>query len=134
MNTRLTTTAGCLFYDGECAFCLRWVRRLGFIVRQGGFEMLPLQSPAALAALGLREGEVPPEMKLRLADGRVLGGVDAGIALLEAAGWCAPVGWLLRLPGVNALARRAYRHIAANRHCNSSHCAVTRTTGTEDTP
>ena len=115
---------GRLYYDGACPFCLRWAGRLGFIARQGGFEVLTLQSAEARHDLGLVEGELPAEMKLRLADGRVLGGLDACIALAEAAGWCAPLGWLLRVPGVNGLAWRAYRWIAANRYCLGGACIV----------
>lgn len=115
---------GWLFYDGACPFCLRWVGRLGFIARQGGFELVPFQSEIARRELGLAEGELSTEMKLRLADGRLLGGVDAYIALAEAAGWTAPLGWLVRTPGVNALAWRAYRWIAANRYCLGDRCAL----------
>ena len=124
MRPAPTTSAGCLYYDGACSFCERWVKRLGFIARQGDFEWMPFQSEAARRNLCLTEDEVPPEMKLRLADGRLLGGVDACIALAEAAGWTAPLGWLMRLPGVNALAWRAYRWVAANRYCISGQCAV----------
>ena len=116
--------AGRMFYDGACPFCLRWVKRCGFIARQGGFELLTLQSAEARRDLGLTAGELPPEMKLRLANGRVLGGVDAVIALAEAGDWTAPVGWLLRLPGVNALACRGYRWIAANRYCLDGRCVL----------
>ena len=116
--------AGWLYYDGACPFCLRWVGRLGFIARQGGFESVPLQSEAARRDLGLADGELPPEMKLRLADGRLVGGVDAYIVLAEAAGWTAPLGWLARVPGFNQLAWRGYRWIAANRYCLGAHCQL----------
>ncbi|MSU27811.1 MAG: DUF393 domain-containing protein [Pedosphaera sp.] len=124
MRPAPTTGAGSLYYDGACPFCRRWVGRFGFIARQGGFELVPFQSEAARRDLGLAENELPAEMKLHLADGRILGGVDAFIALAEAADWCAPLGWLLRLPGVNALAWRAYRWIAANRYCLGGQCVV----------
>ncbi|MFM8468584.1 MAG: thiol-disulfide oxidoreductase DCC family protein, partial [Limisphaerales bacterium] len=86
--------AGWLYWDANCPFCTKWVGRFAFIARQGGFELVPLQSDATCRDLGLREGELPSEMKLRLADGRLLGGVDAYIELAEAAGWTAPLGWL----------------------------------------
>ena len=116
--------AGWLYYDGACPFCLRWLGRLGFIARQGGFGLVPLQSEVARRDLGLAEGELPPEMKLRLADGRVLGGVDACIVLAEAAGWTAPLGWLARVPGFNQLAWRGYQWIAANRYCLAGQCKL----------
>jgi len=116
--------AGRLYYDGACPFCRRWVGRLAFIAKQGGFELLPLQTETARRDLGLAAGVLPHEMKLRLADGRVLGGVDAIIVLAEAAGWTAPLGWLLRGPGVNPLAWRVYRRIAANRYCLGGACVV----------
>lgn len=116
--------AGWLYYDGACPFCLRWVGRLAFIARHGGFELIPLQSEAARRDLGLAEGELPIEMKLRLADGQLLGGVDAYIVLAEAAGWTAPLGWLAQVPGLNQLAWRVYRWIAANRYCLGAHCQL----------
>lgn len=116
--------AGWLYYDGTCSICQRWVKRLGFIVRHGGFETMPFQTEAARRDLGFVESELPHEMKLRLADGRLLGGVDACIAIAEAAIWAAPLGWLMRLPGINALARGIYRRIAASRYCLGGQCAV----------
>lgn len=116
--------AGHLYWDADCPFCIRWVGRLAFVARQGGFALVPLQSEEARRDLGLREGELPAEMKLRLADGRLLGGLDAFIAMAEAAGWTAPLGWFLRVPGVNALAWRGYRWVARNRHCLGGSCAL----------
>ncbi len=121
--------AGRLYWDADCPFCIKWVGRFAFIARQGGFVLVPLQTEESRRDLGLREGELPSEMKLRLADGRLLGGVDAYIALAEAAGWTAPLGWLARLPGFNALAWRAYRWVAANRHCLAGQCTPPTTKG-----
>jgi predicted DCC family thiol-disulfide oxidoreductase YuxK len=115
-------SAGVLYYDGACPLCLRWVKWFGFIVRQGGFDLVAFQSDQARRDLGLLEGESLHEMKLRLTAGPLLGGVDACAALAEAAGWCAPVGWLLRAPVVNGLAWRVYRRIAANRYCMAGQC------------
>ncbi len=116
--------AGRLYWDADCPLCIRWVGRLAFVARQGGFALVPLQSEEARRDLNLREGELPAEMKLRLADGRLLGGLDAFIAMAEAAGWAAPLGWFLRAPGVNALAWRTYRRIAANRYCTAKQCKI----------
>ncbi len=124
MQPAPTACTGWLYYDGACPFCLRWLGRLGFIARQGGFEVVQPQSEAARRDLGLSEGELPAEMKLRLADGRLLGGVDAYIVLAEAAGWTAPLGWLARVPGFNQLAWRGYRWIAANRYCLGASCQL----------
>ena len=124
MRPVLSGSAGRLFYDGACPFCQRWVKRCGFVARQGGFALLTLQSDEARRDLGLAAGELPLVMKLRLANGRVLGGVDAVIVLAEAGDWTAPLGWLLRLPGLNALAWRGYRWIAANRYCFGGRCVI----------
>ncbi|MEY4198284.1 MAG: DCC1-like thiol-disulfide oxidoreductase, partial [Verrucomicrobiota bacterium] len=69
--------AGWLYYDGACPFCLRWVGRLGFIARQGGFESVPLQSEAARRDLGLADGELPPEMNFA----SLMGGCSAAWTL-----------------------------------------------------
>ncbi len=65
------------------------------------------------------------EIKLRLADGRLLGVVDTCIATAEAAISSMPLGWLIRLVGINALARSTHRRIAASRYCLGDRCAVT---------
>ncbi len=127
MNTvppKANPVAGRLYYDGACSFCDRWVKRLGFIARQGGFETMPFQTENARRDLNLAEGELPNEMKLRLADGVVVGGVDALIAMAQAVWWIAPLGWLMRLPGLNAITWWCYRWIAANRYCFSGKCRV----------
>ncbi len=71
---------------------------------QGG---LPTHGPAYAT--------IPDEMKLLLADGRIIGGADAVAALACAVWYLTPAGWLMRLPGLRQLAAAAYRWVAANR-------------------
>jgi predicted DCC family thiol-disulfide oxidoreductase YuxK len=120
----MTDTTPTLFYDATCGLCSAGERRLGRIVERRGFRIVPLQEPWAADLLGLAPGEVPDEMKLRTADGRVLGGVDAFVHVSRFVWWAWPVYALARVPGVRPLLRRAYARLARNRHRISGACAL----------
>ena len=61
-------------------------------------------------------GDMPGEMKLLMADGRVLGGAAAIAAMARAVWYFAPAGWFMALPGIRFLVDRAYKWVAQNRH------------------
>ncbi len=116
--------AGLVFYDAFCPLCLNLLARVGAIFRRRGFEFVPLQEPWVADALAMTEAEIRREMKLRLADGLIVGGIDAWRELARAVWWLWPVGVLLGVPGVGRLARAAYRWLAGNRHCLSGICGL----------
>lgn len=109
------TVRGWIYYDAQCRWCTRWVRRMGPIWVRRGFQFEPLQSERARAVLGLTGPALVEELKVRLADGRTYGGADAVACLCRAVGWLRPCGWLLRLPGIRSLARWMYRQVACRR-------------------
>jgi predicted DCC family thiol-disulfide oxidoreductase YuxK len=117
---------GYVFYDGGCGLCTAGARRWEAWLRKKGFELVDMQSEAGRERLGLKQGEVPGEMKLRMGDGRMVGGVDAVFAILETSGW----GWFLakvgRWPGVHAVAAMVYRWVARRRHGISAACGLRR--------
>jgi predicted DCC family thiol-disulfide oxidoreductase YuxK len=115
---------GRVFYDATCPLCRQSLERLGPIFRRRGFAFVTLQESWVAADLGLTAIELRREMKLQLADGRVVGGVDAWIELGRAVWWLAPGAALLKLPGIGALARAGYRWLARNRHCLSGICGL----------
>lgn len=117
------TIQGWVFIDASCPLCTAAVRRWGAVWERRGFQFVALQADWARARLGPRPGELPAEMKLLLADGRLLGGWDAVIHLGRAVWWLWPVATAAGLPGINALGWRAYRWLAANRHCLGGACA-----------
>ena len=86
MNVNLLTSnlRGQVFYDADCGLCSRGVTRWGGLFERRGFHWLPLQTPGVAARLGASDADLRAEMKLQLASGRVLGGVDAWKVLFRA--------------------------------------------------
>ena len=114
--------AGWIFFDGNCEFCTRLVRRWQQTLERRGFGFARLQDPRVQALLALPEGELLLEMKVITAPGRLFGGADAVIYLAGTIWWMRPLAWLARLPGVRSLLDAGYRFVAARRSCTNSEC------------
>ena len=111
-----------VFYDGDCALCVRLRNRWGRLLTTRGFEFVPYQN-------GIAEAPFPAEdfgreMKLRMSDGRWFGGVDAYIQFFRAIVWLRPLAFLLRFATPRRMAERIYRRIAETRHCANGHCSL----------
>lgn len=115
---------GEVFYDAHCPFCVWLLMRFGHTFRRRGFLFLPLDTPGVAENLGISPVELNRTMHLRLADGRVVTGVDAWRELFRAVTWLRPLAALLGVPGTYALACAAYRWLAANRHCLGGNCRM----------
>jgi hypothetical protein len=91
VNTEMTDNnakqpaAGWVCYDGECAFCLGWVRVTEKVLRQRGFGFIPLQTPWVRARLNATEVELMAQGRLMLPDGRILGGAETAVFLVALA-------------------------------------------------
>ncbi len=120
MNTETTDNnggegfVGWVGYDRDCGFCCNLVRRWHGVFEKRGFTFVPLQNHWLAGRLGVTE--MPDEMKLLMADGRVLGGAAAIAAMARAVWYFAPAGWFMGLPGIRFLVDRAYKWVARNRH------------------
>lgn len=128
MNTEITdnnasTPAGWVFFDAECRFCVRGVKRWSPLFSRRGYIWQPLQTPGAAQRLGVGETELRAEMKLLTADAKTLGGVDAWACLFRSVWWLWPVGALLALPGMREAGALVYRWIARHRHCLGGSCS-----------
>lgn len=115
---------GWVFYDAECRFCVAGMQRWGGLFARRGFEWLPLQTPGAAERLGVTDEQLLAEMWLQLADGRVFSGVNSWSVLFRSVWWLWPLGVLLAVPGLNAIAAWVYRWIARNRHCLGGTCKI----------
>ena len=115
---------GEVFYDGECPFCVRGIRRFEAMLRRHRFGVVPLQSPGAASALAVAPEHLLDEMRLRLRDGRVFGGADALMEVARRIWWAWPLWAVSRLPGARPLLRTAYRSVARNRGCMGNTCAI----------
>jgi predicted DCC family thiol-disulfide oxidoreductase YuxK len=125
-NQTTTTPRGEVFYDAGCGMCSRGATRWGGVFARRGFHWLPLQTPGTPERTGASEVELRGEMKLRFADGRVVGGATAWAVLFRAVWWLWPLGVLMGLPGLNTLSAAAYRWIARNRYGISGACGLRR--------
>ena len=107
-----------LVFDGDCGFC---TTSAGFLERRvarrpATYAVSPWQL-TDLGALGLTEAQCAAAVQFVAADGRTYAGALAIAEALRALRlpW-RPVGWVLQLPGIRALAEVAYRWVAAHRY------------------
>jgi predicted DCC family thiol-disulfide oxidoreductase YuxK len=115
---------GTIFYDATCGLCSTALTRFGRAAQRAGFSQTPLQDESAQRTLGLQDGELPAEMKVQLANGTVLGGVDALLAVSRHIWWAWPAWAISRVPGVTWLLRFPYRLVARNRYRISQVCKL----------
>lgn len=115
---------GWVGYDASCPVCTTWARRWAPILEPRGYRFLPMQSAAMAVRLGLSAGRLPGEIQLALHDGRVLGGVSALLFLASEVWWMRPWAALGRCGWFRGWLDRAYRWVAANRHCLGDACRV----------
>lgn len=114
-----------LIYDGDCAFCRRWVERIRRWDPGHGIDTVPFQDTARVASFRIPQTDLHAAMHLVLPDGRVFAGAEAApeiLRLLPGKHWLA---WGFRVPGVLWIATRVYRWIAKRRHrlsCGSGVC------------
>ena len=103
-----------LIYDGDCAFCERCsqvVRR-----RLPGVAVIAWQH-AELAEIGLTPEAAAAAVQFVDTSGRTAAGhLAIAELLIQGGGAMRWAGRFLRLPGVRAIARRAYAFVAAHRH------------------
>jgi predicted DCC family thiol-disulfide oxidoreductase YuxK len=131
VNTEITKPTDCqavrgwIFFDAECRFCVAGRRRWGRVFERRGFVWLPLQTPGAAARLGVTQDQLMAEMRVLPTGGLPLNGVSAWIELMRCVWWLWALAALMRLPGINHVAKSVYRWIAHNRYCISGRCEVT---------
>lgn len=117
-------------YDHDCPFCRKQIARIRSRDIREQFEYVPRQTPGLTDRFpALAQGDFNSGIRLVLPDGHIHVGADA---LYHIACWLPRwrwVAWLYRVPILHALARRAYRWIAANRQrlsrtCNDGTCRI----------
>ncbi|CAN7496377.1 thiol-disulfide oxidoreductase DCC family protein [Knoellia sp. LjRoot47] len=107
-----------LIYDGDCGVCTKLSRVVTTTVRrrQGDFTVSAYQD-ADLPSLGLTPEQCDEALQWVGRDGRVSSAQDAvARVLLAGKAPFKPLGALMLVPGVNALAGLVYRWVALNRH------------------
>lgn len=107
-----------LLYDGDCGVCTLLSRLVTTAVRSApdDFRVSAYQD-VDLDAVGLSAEECDRALQWVSANGRISSGQDA-VAKVLLAGRLAfkPLGAIILVPGMNAVAGVAYRWVALNRH------------------
>jgi predicted DCC family thiol-disulfide oxidoreductase YuxK/uncharacterized membrane protein (Fun14 family) len=116
-----------VFYDEACPLCRRTVMVIRHFDIRGGIRFASLQSQyenePRLSGIPLEK--LLGDLYSLDARGRMRSGLDTYIFILRALGYTAPLGYLLSIPGIHALAASVYRRVADQRErqiCDSS-CA-----------
>jgi predicted DCC family thiol-disulfide oxidoreductase YuxK len=114
---------GWVLYDGDCAFCTRWLAFWAPVLRRRGFETDELQASWVAKALVLTQDEVKRDIRLLTKQGVTYAGADVYLRVAFRIWWAWPLGILFSLPGFNWIIWTGYRWFAANRQCVSGYCA-----------
>ena len=121
------------FYDGDCPLCMREVRMIRRLDREGRIRWTDIAADGFdPSAFGKTREELMTAMRGRLPDGTWIEGVEVFRRLYAAIG-LGPLVALTRLPGISHLLDLGYRVFARNRlrltgRCESGACAVSATT------
>lgn len=113
-----------LYYDAACGLCSGGKRAFGAAFERRGLRLEPLQGDEAKRVLGLADGEVPTEVKLRTPAGQILGGVDALAYCWRMAWWTWPLWAFYHAPILGRAMRPLYRVVARNRYKVSNVCRL----------
>jgi predicted DCC family thiol-disulfide oxidoreductase YuxK len=119
---RIPSAKGWVLYDGDCAFCTRWLKFWAPALRRRAFEIDTLQSDWTAEALRIPRDEILNDIRLLTAKGATYAGADVYLFVAKRIWWACPFGILFSLPGFNRLIWAGYRWFAANRQCVSGYC------------
>ena len=125
----MSTTAIDVFYDGACPVCLREVRMIRRLDRQGRVGFTDIAAPDFEPdAAGIPMDDLMDRIHGRLPDGSVVTGVEVFRVIYTTLGF----SWLValtRLPGIRQVLDVLYRWFARNRlrltgRCDDDTCRV----------
>lgn len=120
-----------VFFDGACPLCRREIAHYRRRDRTARVAFVDIAAdPAPLAPLGITQQQALAAMHARRADGRLVRGAVAFLALWdEIPGWRIAARLVRAIPGLLPLAERLYAWIAPRRGrvaavlCRSGGCA-----------
>ena len=113
---------GWILYDDACGFCRRWVSFWESTLRKRGFEIAPLQAAWVKEKLSLDEPELLQDLRLLLADGRMIQGADVYRYAMRHIWWAYPLYLVSLAPVFKAAFDWSYRTFANHRHGASRAC------------
>lgn len=118
-----------VFFDGGCPLCLREIRFLKWLDRNGKIKFIDIDAPDfAPECYGKTYDELMEKIYGRLPDGTWIIGVEVFRRLYSAAGFGCLV-MLTRLPGISQVMEFGYRTFAKNRlrlteRCSARSCSA----------
>jgi|SRR5579863_4594127 len=115
---------GWVLYDGECAFCTKWVGLWERVLRRRGIGTSPLQARWVQDRLELSPDLLLYDIRLLTLDDKIISGANVYLYVWRRIWWAWPLYAIFSLPGFNQLMRLGYRWFARNRYCVSGTCRV----------
>ena len=112
-----------IYYDGACPACRASADAIRGRDTRARLLLVDIAADGFSAeAEGVSPARVEQELHAKLADGRVLAGVDALFVVADALPSLAALRWLGWIPGVRAIGRPLYRWVAARRYLLTGSC------------
>jgi len=116
--------AGWILYDDSCGLCRRWIPFWEEPLQRRGFVIAPLQADWVRDKVNLDKDALLKDLRLLLADGRLISGADVYRYAMRRIWWAWPIYLLSVIPGVRQLFDAGYRKFANNRFRISAVCGL----------
>jgi len=107
---------GCVFYDGHCGLCSRWVNFWRPTLARHGFNIAALEEPWVVEKLQMPYEELVADIRLLTASGELISGASVYLYVARRIWWAWPFYAIFILPGFHRLLHAAYRAFARNRY------------------
>ncbi len=115
---------GWVLYDDSCGFCRQWVPFWADTLRKRGFAIAPLQSEWVVERVDVPPEELLFDLRLLLADGRLVRGADVYRHVMRRIWWAYPLYLLSVAPLLRRVFDWGYRTFANNRYHFSHVCGL----------
>ena len=115
---------GWILYDGQCGFCIRWVRLWEKVVARRGFALKDLQSAWDDGSLNVPPDSLLDDIRVLTRGGDLVSGADAYLHVARRIWWAWPFYALFSLPGFNSVLWWGYRWFNRNRYRVSRYCSI----------
>ncbi len=128
-----------VFYDERCPLCMRTVITVQHfdVCEAIAFRGLQTHARQYRALDRVSDGDLLKDLYALDRKGRLYSGLATYIRIFIGMGYGAPIGWLMRTPGIHRAAERAYRRIADSRArvvCDPGCAVPAGRSGPEDEP
>jgi predicted DCC family thiol-disulfide oxidoreductase YuxK len=115
---------GWVLYDDSCGFCRRWVPFWEATLKRRGYKIAPLQATWVRERLGLSQDALLEDLRLLLADGKMVQGADVYRHCMKRIWWAYPLYLLACAPILRQIFDWSYRTFARNRFRFSKACGL----------